>query len=78
MIQWGLCRKIGFILTCMSPTSVPEKLFTLTLRFWDSKPGCKPETIESAMHMVPFGHGQSLLLSDVTLSFISVSLIQVG
>ena len=39
----------------------------------------KPETIESpAMQIVPFGHGQSSLLSDVTLSFLSVSLIQIG
>ena len=75
----GLCRKIGFILSCMSLTLAPEKLFTLTLLFRDSRPGWKPETIESpAMHIVHFGHRQSSLLSDVTLSFISVSIIQIG
>ena len=75
----GLCRKIGFILSCMFLTLAPENLFTLTLCFWDSRSGCKPETIESpAMHVVPFGHGQSSLLLDATLSFISVSLIQIG
>ena len=58
---------------------MPEKLLTLTLRFWSSRPGCRPETIESpVMQIVPFGHGQSSLLSDVTSSFISVSLIQIG
>ena len=75
----GLCRKIGFILPCMSLTLATEKLFTLTLCFWNSRPGCKPETTESpVMHMVPFGHGQSSLLLNVTLLFISVSLIQIG
>ena len=63
----------------MSLTLVPEKLFTLTLSFLDSWPGCIPETIESpAMQIVSFGHEQSSLLSDVTLTFISVSLIQIG
>ena len=75
----GLCRKIGFIFSCMSLTLAPENLFTLTLCFWDSRSGCKPKTIESpAVHIVPFGHGQSSLLLDTTLSFISVSLIQIG
>ena len=75
----GLCRKIGFILLCMSLTSALEKLFNLIMYFWDSRPGCKPETTESqAMHIVPFDHGQSSLLLDATLSFISVSLIQTG
>ena len=80
MIYSGLCRKIGFLLSCMSLTLVPEKLLALTLRFWDSRPGCRPGTIKSpAMQIVPFGHGQqSLLLSDVTLSSLSVSLIQIG
>ena len=68
----GLRRKIGFILSCMFLTLAPEKLFTLTLCFWDSRPGCKPETTESpAMHIVPFGHWQSSLLLDATLSFMS-------
>ena len=76
MIYSGLCRKIGFILSCMSLTLAPEKRFTLTLHFWDSRPGCRPETIEPpAIHAVPFGHGQSSLLSNVTLSFLSVSQI---
>ena len=71
----GLCRKIGFKLQCMSLTFASEKLFTLTLSFWDSW----PETIESpATQIVPFGLGQSSLLSDVTLSFLAVSLIQIG
>ena len=75
----GLCREIGLILPRMSLTMAPEKLFTLTLRFRDSRPGYKPLTIESpAMHIVPFGHGQSSLLSDVTLLFISVSLMQIS
>ena len=79
MMYSGLCRKIGFILSCMSLTLAPGNLFTLTLRFWDSRPGCRPKTIESpAMQIVPFGHGQSSLLSDVTLSFLSVSLKQIG
>ena len=39
----------------------------------------KPETIESpAMQIVPFGHGQSSLLSYVILSFISVLMVQIG
>ena len=76
MMYSGLCHKIGFILLRMSLTLALEKLFTLTLRFWDSKPGCRPETIESpAMQIVPFGHGQSSLLPDVTLLFLSVRLI---
>ena len=63
----------------MSVTLVPEKLFTLTLRFWDSRPGCRPKTIESpAMQIVPFGHGPSSPLPDVTLSFLFVSLTQIG
>ena len=63
----------------MSLTLAPEILFTLTLCFWDSKPGCRPETIESpAMQIVLFGDRQSSLLSDVTLSFISLWLIQIG
>ena len=75
----GLCRRIGFISSYMSLTLVPEKIFTLTLRFQDSRPGCRPERIESpAMQTVPFGHGPSSLLSDVTLSFLSISLIQIG
>ena len=78
MMDSGLCRKIGFILSCMSLTLTPEKLFTLTLGFWDSRPGCRPETIESTAMQIPFGHGQSSLLSDVTLSFLSASLMQIG
>ena len=75
MIHSGLCRKIGFKLSWMSLTFAPEKLFTLTLSFWDSR----PETIKSpAMQIVPFGLGQSSLVSDVTLSFLAVSLIQIG
>ena len=74
----GLCRKIGFILSCMSLTLAPEKLFTWTLSFWDSRPGCRPETIESPAMQIPFGYGQSSLLSDVTLSFLSASLMQIG
>ena len=35
MMYSGLCRKIGFILSCMSLTLAPEKLFALTLCFWD-------------------------------------------
>ena len=47
--------------------------------FLGSRPVCRPETIESpAMQIAPFGHGQSSLLSDATLSFLSVSLIQIG
>ena len=70
MMYSGLCRRIGFILSCMSLTLAPEKLFTLTLRFRDSKPGSRPERIESpAIQIAPFGHGQPSLLSDVTLSF---------
>ena len=62
MMYSGLRRKIGFILSCMSLTLAPEKLFTLTLHFWDSRHGCIPETIESpATQIVPFGHGQSSL-----------------
>ena len=59
------------MLSCMSLTLPPEKNFTLTLRFWDSRPGCRPETIESpAMQIVPWiGHGQSSLLTDVTLYY---------
>ena len=34
MIYSGLCRKIGFLLSSMSLTLAPEKLLTLTLRFW--------------------------------------------
>ena len=79
MIYSGLCRSIGFILSCMSQTLVPEKLFPSTLRFQDSRPGCRPERIESpAVQTVPFGHGPSSLLWDVTLSFLSISLIQIG
>ena len=79
MMYSGLCRKIGFILSCMSLTLAPEKLFTLTLRFWDSRSGCKHEKIESpGMHIILFGLGQSSRLSYVTLSFISVPLIQIG
>ena len=60
-------------------TLAPERLLSLTLCFWDSRCGCKPETIESlAMDIVPFDHGQSSLLIDATLSFILVSLIQIG
>ena len=67
----------------MSLTLPPEKIFTVTLRFWDSRPGCRPETTESpVMQIVPWiGHGQSSLLTDVTLPFIlliQVSLIQIG
>ena len=52
----------------MSLELAPENLFILTLRFWDNRPGCKPETIESpAMHIVPFAHGQASILSDATL-----------
>ena len=76
MMYSGLCHKIGFILLRMSLTLALEKLFTLTLRFWDSRPGCRPEITESpAMQIVPFGHGQSSLLPDVTLSLLSVRLI---
>ena len=79
MMYSVLCRKIGFILLCMSLTLASQKLFTLILCFWDGRPGCKPEAIKSpAMHIVPFGHGQSSLLSDVIISFISVSLIQIS
>ena len=55
MIYSGLRCKIGFIWLCMSLALTPEKFFTLTLRFWDSRPGCRPETTESpAMQVVPF------------------------
>ena len=78
MMYSGLCRRIGFILSCMSLTLAPEKVFTLTLRFWDSRLGCRPERIESpVMQIVPVGHGPSSLLSDVTLLFLSVSLMQI-
>ena len=43
----GMCRKTGFILLCISLKLAPEKLFNLTLCFWDSRPGFKPETIET-------------------------------
>ena len=36
MMYSGLCRKIGFILSCMSLTLAPEKFFALTLCFWDA------------------------------------------
>ena len=74
-----LFRRIGFLLSCMSVTMAPEKLITLTLFFWNCRPGCKPEIIESlVIHIVPFGYGQSLPLLDATLSFMSFSLIQTG
>ena len=54
MMYSDLHRKIGFILPCMSLTLTPEKFFTVTLRFWDSKPGCNPETTESpTIHIIP-------------------------
>ena len=74
-----LCGRIGFILSCMSITMAPEKLFSLTLCFWNSRPGCKPEIIESlVIYIVPFGYRQSLPLLDAILSFISFSLIRIG
>ena len=79
MMYSDLCCKIGFILTCVPLTLAPEKLFTLTLCFWNGRPGCKRETTESlAMHIVPFDQRQFSLLSDVTLSFTSVSLTQIS
>ena len=39
MIYSGFCRKIGFILSCMSLSLVLKKLFTLTLGFLDSRHG---------------------------------------
>ena len=75
----GLCRKIGFILSCMSVTLAPGKVFTLTLRFRNSRHGCRPERIESpAMEIVPVGHRPFSLLLDVTLSFLSISMMQIG
>ena len=58
MMYSCLCCKIGFILSCMSLTLVPEKLFILNLCFGNTKFGCKPETIESPLiHVVPLGYG---------------------
>ena len=47
MMLSGLCHKIGFALPCMSLTLAPEKLLTLTLHFWDRRPGCRHETTQS-------------------------------
>ena len=76
MMYSGLCRKTHI----MSLTLALEKLFTLTLCFWDSRPGCKPETTESpTIHIVPCGHGQSSIVRcHGIVFFFSVSYIQFG
>ena len=49
MIHSGFCRKI-----CLPLTLAPEKPNGLTLCFWDSRPNCKPYTIEAAaIHRMP-------------------------
>ena len=75
MTYSGYYLKIGFILSCMSLTLAPEKLFTLTLCFRDSRPGCKPETTESCIFLWPWT--VFTIVRCYFIIYISVSLMQI-